>query len=276
MIVKYLILSDGVPQHITDLNSLRNSWARSLSLRDIFYLRGGKSQNRLDEFGNLEVAAPYESVLEKTKMGVSIILSKFDFDYLVRVNASTYVRPDLVNKYLTQQIPKFAGFPIRNTPNKLSNQGLTFFMSGAFLILNRECCELLANLNCDDFVGIPDDVAITSFFFLHNIEIDRVPRNSFSDFHILRKKTHSRLKTSSLDKAASSRFQIIFKLESSARRLEKLKLWTILYKNELRLLNQDSESSLDWLRKMYVAFAGQASYWSYRSRALLGSRRKPL
>lgn len=275
MIVKYLILSDGGPEHLDDLHSLQKSWAQKLDMGQVFYLKGGNTHNSLDEFGNLNVATSIESILEKTKLGIGFLLSEYSFDYLIRVNVSTFVRPNLVDGYLRKCFPMVAGFPMKIENEWTRKVGLNFFLSGAFLVFDRKRCELFTQIDSDAFRDVPDDVAISTYLHNCGVKMNRIPRNSLSDSHILWKKTHSRLKTSSLPQAANSRYEIVEKYESSKNWLKRCRLLIFFYKNEWDLFKQNKDSFRVWLKRMLVIFGGLSSYWSYRARIFLGSSRRP-
>lgn len=277
MIVKYLILSDGARENQRDLAQLQLSWGGDVPLGDIVYLKGAGCLHGLSADGVLRVDAPsdYPSILAKTKAGILYMYKETSFDYLVRVNASTYVNHCSLLRILRKKNIEFGGYPLSKGSLWSRNPKSEFFLSGAFLLFSRKTCQLFEDLEIDSYTGCPDDVAISSFLLEKKIKASKISRSNLSNSFLFVPKVHVRLKSSYVGTAASSRFPLVHSFYKEVGALKKLKSWFSIQSNEIRILKESPVKTLGLFTWHFVRIKGELSFWIYRVKNFLVSRRKP-
>jgi hypothetical protein len=277
LLLKYLVLADGAEQNQRDIEFIKTTWGKDLKPGQIVFLRGGGLRSQITHDQVLTVPAPSssESILEKTLLGIQFMLESFSFDYLVRVNASTYVNHDSLTNFLKNRKIEFGGSPQVLSNGVNAPTTFNFFLSGALLVFSRKSCQLFSKLETSEYAGLPDDVAITLFMRKQRITISRIPRNNLSDTHIFLPMTHIRLKTSHVAHAASFRFPLVHQYYQTKGRIRRIRLWLRIQINELILLKESQDSFLSLMKYRYVRIKSLMVFSYYRFKIFLGSSIKP-
>ena len=131
----------------------------------------------------LPVEEKFENILRKTILGIEWALKNCEFDYLIRLNTSTFVNEKMLVRWLNKQ--EFTNFIAGETgvhPILPSGEKrVVEFVAGNFIVLPKSICELLVGIDLINYHGYPDDVAISHFLQEHEVTFKRIRRNDMTD-----------------------------------------------------------------------------------------------
>ncbi len=129
-----LILGARSGQYPEIINNSFNTWVTLKNENTQVFVYYGA--NKTEIIGNeLLVKTPDNCITEKTLKAFEYALEKFEFDYIVRPNASTYVRLDKLYRYLSNCQRKNYYGGLKQTIN-----GVTY-PSGTYMIFSRDIIE---------------------------------------------------------------------------------------------------------------------------------------
>lgn len=209
MRILFLILAEGSPDHMRDLETCRQTWAQEYSSDIQFvFLKSGAVTGYSHKDKTLTIAdsAEYDQILKRTILSIPSVLNNFNFDFLIRCNVSTYFNiPKLLIELESYSgTLTFGGFPV---PFKRDCVGgfLNYFVSGAAIIFSKRGLTALRVLNLNEYEHLPDDVAISDFMIGENFEPTFIPRGDIGVTHTYSKYSIVRCKTSNNPFAASQR-----------------------------------------------------------------------
>jgi hypothetical protein len=215
MKVIFLVIASEDPVHERDLATQRETWAKNLpeGFR-VVWLRGSNEQQVELRDDTLFVPCPelYGNILEKTILGVNLLIEKFDFDILIRTNVSTYFNPERLRAELTKDrySKRFFGGYIDRTKGGYFGESVSLeYISGTGIFLSRIAAERLSALDYRTYRNIPDDVAISHFLEGMDVRKTRMARNNLGSTHIFVPSYYIRAKSSAASELASVRMRLI-------------------------------------------------------------------
>ncbi len=142
----------------------------------------------------------FENILHKTLLSVAWALENKQFDFLIRTNTSTYFEDSRLRSYLsTKTDPKFFS-------GEFGEYLGSRFVAGNFIVLSRESCKILLQMDYLDWTEFPDDVAISKFLYGNQIQAKRLARNDLTDFQPFRLSIQHRIKSLSDPELVGQRF----------------------------------------------------------------------
>jgi hypothetical protein len=256
--IVYLAIASDDPIHKKDEQSQRDTFVRDLH-RDstIYWLHGSTYDYTFikDCHIYVNVEEEYSNILQKTIAGVRYLTDFVDFDLIIRTNVSTYFEDAKIRK-MVENIDlgqDFFGGYVESCQDYFGKSEKTFtFVSGTGIFLTRSSAKSLCNLNYQEYIGIPDDVAISHFMKKNNRKITRMRRSNFSYLHILVGTTYVRLKSSVHSNLASQRFRLIFRMRSSRNLAVKTWNFVLLHLNELRYLDYRISGLFKYIQRIFV------------------------
>lgn len=214
-----------------DESAQRRTWAREDSKEvKVIWVRGGGSHFYEDGDRNLVVPAPedFGSILAKTLLAIEWINTNLNPDVIVRSNTSSYFQLDklkkVVNKFQQNQ-EDFGGY--------FESYNSERFVNGAGIFLKRSAIEALSQMNPNDWIDIPDDVAISRYLFNHGLKASSLRRNNLAYHHFFFPSHHSRVKGWSNRELTRSRMELIHKFYSSGSLITKIYIYWKLLKLEI-------------------------------------------
>ena len=185
--VLFLALSGGSADHLNNQKAQEQTWADNRNPSAMTIWMHGKSdiQTPYMEGYNLvlPVAETYENLLHKTILGLKWVLNNIEFEYLVRTNTSNYFSTHLLSNFI-DGLNHHREFLCGAMGEWRGNDDQTKinFVSGAGIIMPKRTAEKLASLNFNDYLDIPDDVAISMFLNQIGTEFIEARRSNVTDF----------------------------------------------------------------------------------------------
>ncbi len=260
MKILILILASRNEVNESDRLSQIESWAaRNSEAVSILWLRGWEESRYLLEERDLYVpcSEEYSKILEKSVLGMNFILEHFDFDIVVRSNVSTYFDLKSLEKELSRnqyQLDFYGGY-VDKTKGSYFGTSIPYeYLSGTGIFMSRSYAKILASLCWQDFIGIPDDVAISEFFRRKHLRRVRMKRNNLSSTHIFLPTFHIRTKSSTDSTLAGKRMFLLKEYFKTQNFLKRIRIYFAIQKLELSaLINHPESIKMYFLRNRVVA-----------------------
>lgn len=211
--VVVLVLASQTAVNQRDYKTQESTWA--LGAANVFFLRGKPSSKSylLGQTLYVPCNESQENILRKTKLGVSWVLENFSCDYIVRANISCYIDMKNLESFLVDSLnsnnPEIGGFVEWHKNPLIKNSIPSPFISGAGIFMTRRAAIKLEELDLSKFIDIPDDVAITRFFFESGVTIRAMRRGNIHSTRLFFPQTHIRAKSSKSSELASKRLLLI-------------------------------------------------------------------
>lgn len=233
--VCFLILAGGDNSHLHDLEITRKTWLSTHDNRFTYFEFFGRQLEKLQVKSNqiiVDCEENYGNLLKKTILGIRQVL-KVDQEsqFFVRTNVSSYFEIEKIRNVfieLNKNSPFIAGYTeIFNSKR---------FVSGSAIFMSRSALELLATMDPDDYLGIPDDVAISRFLIAKNVTIFHLKRGNPSNSFVFLRSSHYRLKISNLPYAASRRMNLIHQLNSQSNLVKRIRVRILIQLQEFYFL----------------------------------------
>ena len=257
MKILYLVLASNDRIHQRDEEYQRLTWAKNGNLNSsVIWLRGGDEFKFWGETLQVPIREAYENILEKTVLGIGWLAQNVEFDYLVRTNVSTYFDQSAVEKILGRLEPgqKYAGgyyeYAKDNYPGSLEDNR---FISGTGIFMSKQTCALLSHMSTQDYINIPDDVAITNYLSSNGCNLFYVPRGNLGYTHFFTPKAFIRLKSSRDGFAASNRFLLVHAYYVARNWRNRMSALINLYSFEFSILKKDFPGFLDYSLRLFGA-----------------------
>lgn len=157
----------------------------------------------------LPIKENFENILHKTLLSVEWALATKKFDFLVRTNTSTYFEDSKLRTHLLDK-------KIETTfSGEFGKYHGTHFVAGNFMVISRDNCDLLLQMDHEDWAEYPDDVAISKYLILNGIQPQRIKRNDLTDFSPFRFSIQHRIKSLTDSEVVGRRFQEISDIYNS-------------------------------------------------------------
>ncbi len=253
----FLILASDDPINEIDREAQSKTWCRDLpSNVDVLWVRGHTGSDYLLEGNILYVPCQegYSRILEKTVLASTWAYNNLMFDFLIRTNVSTYFNLTKLEKDLEKKAKKmrfFGGFPDYTKHGNHKQKDSELFICGTGLYFSRDVLNLLTQLDCVEYAGIPDDVAISRFLFRGGIEPVGFSRCNLHSTHIYFNSSQVRLKSSAISELASKRFYLVHRLNASLKLQTKIAAYLLLTINEIVHLHFTLRNFRDYLNRNF-------------------------
>jgi hypothetical protein len=236
----FLILGSKAPENEADLLMQKKTWLQDLlSNQSYLVLRGSNSASARLKGDELQVPVveSYENILAKTILGMRWALENSDFDVIIRTNVSTYFPPNRV-KELTESLNweahYFGGHVDTCRLPGGERSRTTEYVTGTGLVLSRPTVKILCEIDWSDYLGWPDDVAISTALQSLEISPKNIRRNNLSQLHFFVPEFQIRLKSSSVASLASQRMGDIHEYFHASGHLNRLYRYSIISLREVR------------------------------------------
>lgn len=207
----YLILASMRPENVLDEEMQRRTWALTLP-RDtkVLWLRGAEGIKPKLKDQTLWVPSKDSDILRKTILGLNFLFENFDFDYVIRSNVSTYFKVSSFAKVISSIPSKdfLAGYP-EQVEKKIPIFGGNAFLSGAALCMPYTTARKLTKINFQEYLGWPDDVAISHYLTKCHTSIYPLNRSNLGYHHLAILNSYIRCKSSTKSQLASARMKFI-------------------------------------------------------------------
>jgi hypothetical protein len=212
----------------SDREAQQQTWCSTLPKNiSVFWIRGhNSSEYRLN---GVDLYVPclegYENILAKTILAVAWCIKNLPFEMLIRTNVSTYYSIPHLIKDLEKFDPTkalFGGFFDESRSLRFPKQETFSFVTGTGIYLTQPACRVLMNLKPENFVTIPDDVAISYFLMQQGLNPFFFRRVNMHSTHIFILGSQIRLKSSEISNLARKRFLLIFQYSLMPRSIRKI------------------------------------------------------
>lgn len=215
MKIVFLILASKTVVNEDDFRMQQKTWGAS-NTEDItmLWVRGSETEEFSLDSRQLyvPVSEKYENILEKTLLATRWIVEKYNPDFVVRTNVSTYFDLAKMQKFLAkmqQNSVDLMGYP------EVTGRDYSFikehfrFMSGAGIVMSRKAAKKILSLDSRSYTGIPDDVSISHFFSSLEINKRYITRSNIGYTRIYIPHWYTRLKSSENASLTQDRFRLI-------------------------------------------------------------------
>lgn len=212
MKIAFLILASNTVVNENDRLMQAKTWAKSDNENIVIVWVRGSTGSDFNLIAN-ELYVPtnegYDQILEKTVLAAKWLKTKYNPDFVIRTNVSTYFDLEKCQSFLHSIFNKnydFFGYPeVTKFKNELFTDSYRF-ISGAGIFLSREGINHLSKLDSSIYRGIPDDVAISHYFDSLGIQPRYITRCNLGYTRIFFPNWYLRLKSSEKAQLTQSRF----------------------------------------------------------------------
>lgn len=265
--VLYLILASTNPEHALDERIQRETWANE-NQSNVIWLRGGTETqfNSQTRTLTVDIAEDYKNILKKTQLGVKWCLENTRYKYLIRGNVSTYFNQDkvaVIFENIEQDKPIVGGYyeflNQRNLP--LRDR---MFINGGAIFMNYQSSVVLSRIDSNQWIGIPDDYALSRFLVARGALTINIPRGNVGSTGIITNRAYFRLKSSSNWEMASIRMSILHQIVASKSLKVKLRSCINFYYNEILYFKNNHSTISLFLLSIYSVVSN-----AFKSRILL-------
>jgi hypothetical protein len=200
--IVYLALAGGSLDHDVHKIAQQQTWASNFEKNYVvIWMHGQPSIDKPTLIGrdlHLPVEEKYENLLQKTLLSINWIVENMDFDILVRTNTSNYFFHPLVverfKSFSSQDL--VAGGVIAQWKGVIKqSKSKHTYISGAGIYLSFASAKRLCEMNHEEFVGVPDDVAIGSYLEKKGVRFFDIARNNITDFKMIWPSPQTRVKS---------------------------------------------------------------------------------
>lgn len=156
-----------------------NTWIKDLPQNShlVFY-QGGEETKIKNNILTVKSSDKYQDIGYKTLQAFDWVKSNLNFDYIIRVNTSTFLYTEKLNKFLSENKNEYL-YRGRILNNKFNEDDIKW-VSGAEILMSKKTLELLLkNKNKFDF-SLPDDVAIGKLLSDLGVEIQNSDSKIFN------------------------------------------------------------------------------------------------
>lgn len=254
--VLFLVIASNNPENERDLQAQLSTWLGELPPNYQFLILRGSELDRFNYSSNtIYVPAQelYENILLKTSLGIHWAIKNRDFDLLIRTNVSTYFAIDHLDKIIDNIDIKeefFGGYIERcKDPLALSQIPIPF-VTGTALVMTNSVADILSKIPVENYIGMPDDVAISQFAKVHNLDVTPLKRNNFSQNHLFFPTYHIRLKTSKNSYLASQRMRDVHNYFIEKRKMIKVLKYFVVMGKELTYIEFQWGSVVDFAARL--------------------------
>jgi hypothetical protein len=254
--VLFLIIASNNPENERDLQAQLATWLAKIPPNYKFLIIRGSELSRFDYSSNtLYVPARelYENILLKTSLGIHWVIENMDFDLLIRTNVSTYFAIDQLDKIIDKIDIKehfFGGYIERcRDPLTLSEISIPF-VTGTALVMSKSVASILSKIPVENYIGMPDDVAISQYAKVCNLNVAPLKRNNLSQNHLFLPTYHIRLKTSKNSYLASRRMKDVHNYFIEKRKMVKLLKYFVVMGKEITYIEFKWRSVVDYTARL--------------------------
>jgi hypothetical protein len=216
-----------------DTPDIKIRWLKSSSIANLEVLN-----NRILR---LNSSPEFTRILQNRVLGLQWILNNEKFDWVIFTNTSTYFRINKLSKLLKKMPtdrPVVAGNLQPYYPKNDQWGGKRTYLQGSGIYINYEAALKIANLNFLDFDNMPDDLALSDYIRMHEIEIRKIPVCNLYLHHVLFSSSQIRVKSREYPKLPEVRMYHIHRIHSSRYILIKIYYWIKLELLEFRVVNK--------------------------------------
>jgi len=251
-----MVIASNNPENERDLQAQLSTWLGDLPPNYQFLmLRGSELSSFSYSSNTLYVPAQelYENILLKTSLGILWATEKMDFDLLIRTNVSTYFAIEHLDKLIDKidTTKDFFGGYIERCKDPLSlNQIPIPYVTGTALVMTNSVADILSRIPIENYTGIPDDVAISHYARISNLDITPLKRNNFSQNHLFLPTYHIRLKTSKNSYLAARRMRDVHNYFIEKRKLIKVLKYFVVMGKELTYIEFQLGSFVDFSARL--------------------------
>lgn len=265
----FLILASEDSLNESDREAQQQTWWSTLPENiSAFWIRGHNSSEYRLSGADLYVPCVegYENILAKTILAVAWCIKNLSFEILIRTNVSTYYSiPHLIKdlEKLDPTKPLFGGFLDESRSLRFPEQETFSFVTGTGRYLTQPACRVLMNLKPENFVTIPDDVAITYFLMQQGLNPLFFRRVNMHSTHIFILGSQIRLKSSEISNLARKRFLLIFQYSLMPRSIRKIICYLRIELQELSNLQLTKSHLESFVRRNSHIFYQNIKYFEF-------------
>jgi hypothetical protein len=253
-----LIIASKDSEHESDLLCQQKTWvSKCHGDVTVIYLRGWDRNYYFEDKNVLYVPCreEYSQILTKTILGLMYINSNYNFDIVIRTNVSTYFETHKMVKELNKQKynGSFYGGYIDQSTEKIFDIVRTFeYISGAGIFLSKDVVSDLISLKPESYIGIADDIAISSYLFNLRKKRIRIARNNLQSTHFFIPTFYIRTKNSFDSNSASKRMILIHEYFQKKGNLSRTRSYFKIAINECREFMNHPEEFKKYMAKNRV------------------------
>ena len=255
-----LIIASNDQEHENDLLCQQKTWIsnRHNDVK-VIYLRGWNENHYFEDKDVLYVPCreEYSLILAKTILALKYIYENHKFDVLIRSNVSTYFETHRLVKELSKrkyQNSFFGGYFDKSVKKNTEIDCFSEYVSGAGMFFTKDIVSDLIRLNPQEYAGMGDDLAISSYLFTLRRNLVRIKRNNLHATHVFIPTFYIRAKNSFDSNSASRRMVLMHNYFMSTSILDRIESYSRIVVNEFKEFRDYPEGLLIFLAKIRVVF----------------------
>jgi len=269
--VVFLILASKNPINVIDEAYQRKTWAKSSSPGiECIWLNGSENLKsplfiRAEQRLIVPIEDSQENILQKTILGIEWLLQNRKFDILIRTNVSSYFAIDRLkfSRPLILNEPIAAGYlDVARIGNVVNTNQL--FISGSGIFMNNVAAQLLCKIKASNFIGIPDDVAISMYLLQFRIPIFSISRGNIHSTGLFKAIPYQRLKSSIHANVTQERMELVHNFFCARSFKESVKSLAYIYLFEIQYLFRSPERREELSKNFLASLKNVARNLRYR------------
>lgn len=253
--IVYLILTSRNVINRADEEIQRTTFGQS-NKPNVYWLKGELNLNspklsHLDRTLSVPIEETQENILGKTILGIKWLLENEKFDILVRTNVSSYfckASDYIVKRFNEANDPIFGGFLERHSTDYMLQTKDKVFVTGSGIFLNQRACELLQNCDVTNYLGVPDDIAISHFLRLNGSKMLSIRRGNMHLTGVFIPIFYMRLKSSIAPERTRMRMKRVHSFYTAPNKIAKTRCWFALQYEEIRYIIASSKRRQEILK----------------------------
>lgn len=220
---------------------------------NVFWVIAGADKTELrDNRLYLPIKEEFANILRKSVLAIKFLDEKFNPDFIIRTNTSSYFNLFKVNRLcekLMQNNFDFGGY-LETYKVNLEQQVRMRFVNGSGIYLARKAINLIKEMDIDQYTYTPDDVAISLYLKDVGLKEAEIKRNNICYHHMFFPRAHSRVKSFNNPSLTRDRMRLIHEFTISKSIVRKTHLWLKIFINEIRNSNISKSNTFYYLKKM--------------------------
>jgi hypothetical protein len=252
----FLVLAGGGAEHLFDEQTQRQTWAENFSEKhNVIWVRANE-QLKFDSLtSTLYVPCNEGELLKKTYLASHWCHHNVEFDVLVRTNVSTYFNTTKLEEYLatTLFVSNHFGGHLQYTKFGSNKKGRRVYIAGTGIFMGREAMQTFISSKIEDYLDVPDDIAITDILVNEERLILRsIPRLSLFGHHIFIPTFYIRCKSSWNSELASLRMSNLHEYYTQPRRLYRIIVLANIFRIEVGAVRFNIRNCLQFSKRIRV------------------------
>jgi hypothetical protein len=221
----------------------------------IYWILGGTHEIKLDKQRlYLPVEEKFPNILEKTIMAIRQLNKDLNPDIVIRTNTSSYFNLEKVHRLcekLNSRKFDFAGY-LETYKQPTDPDRPIRFVNGSGIFLSKNATHVLEQMDFREYLGTPDDVAITLHLEKFGMTPISLKRNNICYHHLFFPRAHIRVKSWNNRSLTHHRMMLVHKFATSRNMYSKLQTALEIYRLEVKSVDLSAKKVFNFAVNLFL------------------------